>query len=441
MGNIARMARAGLAGILAAGAATYGHAAEGRYIVDYADEFQVVTWDNASVRRSPDEIVLNAVAFDLPFLRNGTEPLKERAFSVRISCGFRAVWLSGDFVPALALWPDDSKNMLQFLTEPDPFTDLTDHLCAGGTTNHNGVERDALQATIGARWNPPGSVIPPLPLSASGRPKWEDVPAWADQIHRFTPIRGAARPDARTYLDRSSIQLEGNIANALTLTLLGTATPRGGPSEMRRNSYDCGQRTLSVQARIVWDATGRLKILTDLPGPTRSQGESPVTAAEIAAACASRPAPRRKWTSSCVWNTLSPNQRAVWIGNRNRLAPVLYGQLRQLLTSCDVPLEDEGEVLHALSQRSIQYSATQRLVSNRAFSFQARLLATVKAVPAEDLQRLTPSSSAPSDRAVQERIVRDLARSLDVSAPRDIEALRELTTSQAVIEYGLGLSD
>lgn len=452
MGGIEKAASIGAAGLIAVSLATPASAAASQYFVVKADEFQVIFWNTASIRRGPDAITFDALSYEVPFSRTGANDLKEHAFSVRVSCGLRAIWRTGDTGPARVGMPTGSP---RFMTSSDAFQKITNHLCAGGVTNNDGLGRDALRATaeqIVSRWNPPRPPLPPLPYPPSSPPppplpvppipalpKWEDVPAWVDQIHRFTSIRND-QADARAYVDRTSVLREGDIATGLGLTLLGAETPRGGPSEMRLTRYDCGQKTLSVQARIIWDATGRLQVLTNAPEPPRAQGESPVTAAEISTACgAPRPAPPRHWTSSCAWDALSPSQRAGWIGNRNRFAPVLYGEMRQLLTTCHVPLEDEGELVQALRQRAIQYGGLQHLLFRREASFETRMLSAMKAIAPEDRQRL--ASDAPADRIVLDRVTADLARALDISAPREIAFLRDIAVSRSVVEYQLGLRD
>jgi hypothetical protein len=110
----------------------------------------------------------------------------------------------------------------------------------------------------------------------------------AETAHSFVPVLTNDTSGNMLFLDRANTRRDGDIVSASSLVVLGPqfADRTFDPVAALRNvRYDCASQTLSILSQTFWDGFGDAVARSEPPARKRAATESPVTAADIHAAC------------------------------------------------------------------------------------------------------------------------------------------------------------
>jgi hypothetical protein len=164
---------------------------------------------------------------------------------------------------------------------------------------------------------------------------------WLDgrHPHRFVEIPIPDSLGKMLFLDRGNIERRGNTAESLTLVFLGASAQRRGFDRspgvvMRKTSYDCAAGTAEVLAQASWNIFGEPILHDEDAFAPRQAVQSPVTAAELQAACAKEagktlafadldeawtfaasywPPPDQIAWAACLWQQHTPQEREAFL--------------------------------------------------------------------------------------------------------------------------------
>lgn len=484
---------AGLAMTAATTAAPPAHV----FIALDEDDDRLTYWDAASVQRVPDgftfrqidvaqgqrKVWRDGVRDDLQ-VTAGRWTLAEiscAARSLRIANAPQVVQVGDKLAPAPVF---GTMGAPAFIGPNSVHTPIADRLCSGAAPPTKGLTSEAaIAAAFIARPKilaPPPDILPPPPLPISplpippAAPTVVDLPrpAWVDGPHRYAPV--LARNGLRLYIDRESLRRQGDIVDGVSLVVLEQAPPNlrltDNAALQRHVRYDCARATMTVRGQTIWNGYGSFGRIDEAVAAPRAASQSPVVAGEIAAACgppggsaeitlssvreildvvrSSRPPRRAAWKTSCLWTSLSPNQRVIqidlWKDRNTRLidadAP-LSPDLDPVWEACGVPKADQKDAAWALRQKAIQYGAVQRLIDRNGTMIESRLLTAWRAVPEKSRRRfgLPYGRAMGEEQAFQKELIQNLAAALNIRSDKDLNLVADYVRAQAILEGDLEL--
>lgn len=260
--------------------------------------------DSASVRRDGDSVTFDLLEIGENF-QETSGPNAPPAYNIwnptrlehfRGTCGWRTIKMehyeeSGD-ATNMDNW---SWSNTFFVDARSPYRTVLDRVCAGQPLNAAaGVT--TVEAAV-AMWrgmfpDPAHQAVPVMfPQAPPSQPTWTGGP----NGHRFTAVASDAATGDALFLDIATLLRDGDNLTGVDFELLGpgardlhaTAFAVGRERQMH---YDCRARTATVLAQASWNA--QVKFIAAFDGTDGPHGasESPVIAAEIAAACDGIPA-------------------------------------------------------------------------------------------------------------------------------------------------------
>ena len=278
--------------------------------------------DSASVRRDGDSVTFDLLEIGENF-QETSGPHEPPAYRIwnptrmehfRGSCGWRTIKMeryeeSGDGTN-MDNWSWDNTF---FVDGRSPYRTVLDRVCAGQPLNAAaGVTSiDAAVVMWKGMFPDPGHQAVPVMFPHPAPP----MPVWIGGAdgHRFTRVASDAASGNALFLDSAALMRDGNSVTGLDFELLGpgaqdikaTAFGAGREREVR---YDCGARTMTVLAEAYWNAQVKFIGAFDATEGPHGASESPVIAAEIAAACEGPPAAAPSFPSlEAAWQGAAPS--------------------------------------------------------------------------------------------------------------------------------------
>jgi len=218
-----------------------------------------------------------------------------------------------------------------------------------------------------------------IPIVASAPPRPVE-PDWLNQPAAFQFRRLEVRDSygVTYFLDVANLERRGDRVSGVSLTVLGPRAQRTSAhwystTALNRIQVDCAARTLTVLALVGWNRHGDLEDVYATPGPARTAGESPNTAAQIDAACTgagltgsgfadregaftsvaagwSPPAPP-PWKPECLWRALPEADREAFLEVWDPASPFgarLKPAADSVFDSCGVPAGDRMRAANKL---------------------------------------------------------------------------------------------
>jgi hypothetical protein len=317
--------------------------------------------------RSPPDVVLvdtesakkfgDTVQFDELLLKNGISytpaahkppaaPNTELALTrYEVSCG----WGTMRRLPARAdeaaklpvvFW-SPGPNQTAFLLANRPDSSVIDKLCAGVPLNAAQGARSIAQAISFLKDSLYSAVNTiTTQLLASG-PRFPPPPMDPTHVHRFVEIQTDDASGNALFLDRAKLTRDGNSVTALSLVVLGPTVAQsrinyGAILALRKTRYDCAGQSLTVLAQGLWNRYGELMWGGSGVFGQRFAAESPITAADIKAACSEEASGSQSFATiedawadaqnhwprfelpawlSCAWNELPDPARAQYLSD------------------------------------------------------------------------------------------------------------------------------
>jgi hypothetical protein len=242
--------------------------------------------DAESVNRAGD-----TVTFDILQLSQLNGKLEARTDRHQVSCGWRSSrsLLSPDDRSVIAAAFDTSQfRQDSFSPLVSPYGLLIDRACAGSPLGAEKGPATVDEAT--AVWKDYMGKAPSNTLYVSAAPPKPVHADWMDGRRRFVPV---SVEDARMnmlFVDRAGAKRRGDIVTGVSLAILGHAaqrnnTPSADVVVLRKVRYDCAEHSMTVLAQAGWSRFGVFATQREKESAKRLETESPVTAAEVAAAC------------------------------------------------------------------------------------------------------------------------------------------------------------
>jgi hypothetical protein len=231
----------------------------------------------------------------------------------RASCGWRTLTLESHTEDSRDVRENPSEAGETEIMRPEyNVAPLLDRLCIAPPLE--AAEGLPTIAAVVARWTnmfaPPGD---PLPVQLAPDPTKNPIllAATPGSAHLIELYRDKASGNA-LFFDTSTLARAGNSATSLSAEFLGPM-PSGPMSKWRRVGasrrvrYDCAARTMTVLSEVYVNPDGIVIAETRQPAESRAAAASPVTAAEIAAACDGPPSGAPVYTSmQDAWLSVNP---------------------------------------------------------------------------------------------------------------------------------------
>lgn len=434
-------------------------------------------WDRLSVRREGDVLSFDILNFNHSYsFGAGPKPtadLRADSRTYRVSCGLRAVLdeVSTEVYAAGAItrprtWRT-SHSDADFLGAKSNLTPLVDKLCEGaapaGAAGLPGLAEAVAVAMAEAP--PPLDGVPAIPIGVR-QPDPAPAPWMAeDAARRFVPVALADPEGAQLFVDQAGQLRRGERVETLTLSLLGADAQRRASAHadvvvLRKVRYDCKARSAAVLAQAGWNRHGEFTGEDQTPLAARTAGQSPILAAEIAAACARPdkaavaypgvdaawaharallpPPPPPAWRVDCVWNARPAEARsgalAAW-PERGPAAQALTARLPLALDACQVPGHDDSLARSRFAVELKRRGALAALARAHGLT-EARLDGAWRGLPWRDRQRLVRMlrTHDAQDRWFKEELVYNLGRALGVDDADARAWLADYLDGQATLE-------
>ncbi len=362
--------------------------------------------DTDSVRRDGDEVSLDFLRVVWTFTLKPNKPgetqtqpivnLNANLEHYRLSCA----WRTELSLPTVEEYDDNGalvrdthgpEGARAFIGSKSSLISVLDRACAGQPLEHAKGFSSVANAIIWSKTQM-GAAPAGLPPIAAPRPDPVETPWMVGELpHRFAHVDVADDRGAALYLDTANLKRRGGAASGISFAVLGAIDQRAASdyvqvAVLRRVEYDCKAETMTVTAQAGWTRGGELNSVHDNSFTPRKASESPVIAAEIAAAChgqglAATPvyadvfdawgAERSRWPArlepvwsvSCIWTGLgvdSQNRMIEAIKSNTRvnlgLTPEAYAKL---LADCRVPTAAKYEAQSKLSRYLVRATAIQ----------------------------------------------------------------------------------
>ena len=234
--------------------------------------------DAASVARHGDAVHYDVLSVSPTMLSlvDGTEVAQgdgteERSRPYSMSCGWRTTGSTG--APF-------------FITAPTGFGALAERACANRPLNAEKGARSAADAgaMFKDQFSEPGQMPPTLVM---GTPHSAPSAPWAltDTPHKFVVVFQSG--GRLLLIDKASLARDGDTVEGLSLAVLAPSEQHSALTiaVMRKMSYACTPRTMTIQASQGWSGKGYREEASDTPFAPMRAADAPVTAAETAAAC------------------------------------------------------------------------------------------------------------------------------------------------------------
>lgn len=362
-----------------------------------------------------------------------------------------------------------------FLGAKSPDRHLLDRICTNTPLN---ADRGAASAEAAAEfWKDQfGERDYDKLLIMAPKPKQSPV-SWMDgnRRHRFVPVAAPSEAGNRLFVDTANTARRGDIVTALTLVFLGAGAQRFGDEQhavvaLRSERFDCAARTSSLLAQATWNRMGDFLEHSEDAFGTRNADNSPVVAAELAAACEGLPVETKAYASvedawafaatgwpeptqtvwvSCVWNRFPQDVRDGFLAQwrlHQPPAPVVlpppqpwevgtppevraqmkhdwHGKIPDLpkvpdsvLSECVVPPASRALAWASFSAYAVQRGALDRLSSTHID--EAKIQAAWHEIPWLDRQRFIRSASILRPETVKTRndIIKRITDRLGIDA-------------------------
>lgn len=437
-------------------------------------------WDTASLRKTGDiaelDILYVGHSVTMPF---GVQPsgsnvqLYGDLEHVRISCGLRLIETVSSTQYDRAGQPSEpsasSRSRQLEVAIPPPNSArqaLMDRACApAATTSAKGLA--SLQAAIQSGGE---TIIPPSGKALMIGPAREAPvsPAWikGDTPPRYTPVQVATPWEAKVFVDRAGFEREGDVVTARSLTVLGAAahrTPREAPAAvLRRVRYGCATGTIDILSQAVWDQYGQLSSQDDGPYLQRRAAESPLLAAQLAAACATDqavpsgtqtlssvedawayarsfwpPKPKGAWSAQCLQNRFPAQETdafiKVWAPYETAAEQAAAPAVEATAAACGVPKAETYRATALVNAWLVREAVFVALQRDHGVQ-RDRVMAVWAALPWADRRRLTKMMRVRdrNDNAFQARLVGMLTTDLGLSGDAE-HLIAALVASNAAL--------
>jgi hypothetical protein len=330
--------------------------------------YNTVLIDADSAKKSGDTVEFDELVLSPLYQRGPSQPpaspLRTTLMHEQLSCGWRTF---------------HSSHHDAFIPHGSSYGPIADKLCAGvPLTTTQGAK--TVEAAI-AFWKD----YLPQPTYAGGStntitvqrviaPTAQTATPWLQVSHAFVPTPVQSGAGNALFLDRALRGRDGDAVTAFSLIVLGPDTTRsssayGGVLMLRKARYDCARGTMVVLSQATWNRYDELVENNEEASAERVAGESPVTAADIRAACAdgetSSPSyatiedawafARTHWPPvvqpawiACAWSHYPDAMRSQYVSdwqnyattsqaNPNARAPSLPEPSFDIARACDVP--------------------------------------------------------------------------------------------------------
>jgi hypothetical protein len=390
-----------------------------------------------------------------------------------VSCG----WRTDQSAPQV-LWLDASGSIkktvnnsvdaypLELMGTYDRLTEFVDRACAGSRlTGVREIGSLAEAMEDGKRRLPPPG--PPSAPSRHGPPEPADWMGGVD-LHDFAEVTVPDGTGNRLFIDRLTFKRQGANVTGLSLVLLNAEAQRThritgqSVAALRLMDYDCRAGAETIQAEAHWDRFGALaSIRAETRGRLRA-ADSPVTTAEIAAACGPAissqasfrsvddawayvrsqwPPEVDRFKTECMWNAFAPDERQAFLstwsasGIKPAVEVIKRQPLSQMRAQCGVAPEDAGAANDRFANYAIEQAAFAVLEQTRGLP-SAKIVSVWRALPWRDRQRFAKALDARNaeETRFQNETADKVAKALGLSTPDDLAQLHYIILGEAYLK-------